>query len=53
MVYANIEYLSKSGEWRALGTYAAVSGELLVLAIARLVNSFSGASTEWRVRIRY
>jgi hypothetical protein len=53
MVYANVEYLSKGGEWRALGTYAAASGELLVLAIAGLTNSFSGASTEWRVRIRH
>jgi hypothetical protein len=52
MVYANIEYLSKSGEWRALGSYAAASGELLVMAIARLTNSFSGATTEWRIRVR-
>jgi len=53
MVYANIEYLSESGEWRALGSYAAATGELLVQAIAGMVNSFSGARTEWRVRIRY
>ena len=53
MVYANIEYLSKGGEWRALGAYAAASGELLVSAIAGIVNSFSGASTQWRVRIRH
>ena len=53
MVYANIEYLSKSGEWRALGSYTAATGELLVQAIAGMVNSFSGASTQWRVRIRY
>jgi len=53
MVYANIEYLSEGGEWRALGSYAAASGELLVLAIAGMVNSFYGARTQWRVRIRY
>jgi hypothetical protein len=53
MVYANIEYLGKSGEWRALGSLAVASGELLVRAIAGLVNSFSGASTEWRVRVRH
>jgi hypothetical protein len=53
MVYANIEYLSKDGEWRALGSLAAVSGELLVIAITGLTNSFSGATTEWRVRIRH
>lgn len=53
MVYANIEYLGEGGEWRALGSCAAATGELLMLAIAGMVNSFYGASTEWRVRIRY
>jgi hypothetical protein len=53
MVYANIEYLSKDGEWRALGSYAAASGALLVLAISGMVNSFYGCATQWRVRIRH
>jgi hypothetical protein len=53
MVYANIEYLGKDGNWRALSSYAAASGELLVLAIAGLVDSFYGTSTQWRIRIRH
>lgn len=53
MVYANIEYLSKDGSWRALGTWAFVSGELLISATAKLVQSFYGCSVEWRMRIRH
>jgi hypothetical protein len=51
MVYANIEYLSKSGEWRPIATWAFASGELLIIATAGLLGSHYPA--EWRMRVRH
>lgn len=53
MVYANVEYLSKAGEWLTFESLASARGELLVLAIAGLVNRFKGCATPWRIRIRH
>jgi len=53
MAYANIEYLSKDGNWHAYSTLAFWFGESLVEAITELASWFDGASTEWRIRIRH
>jgi hypothetical protein len=51
MVYANIEFLSNSGEWCPFTTWAFRSGDLLILAVARLLSSnYRG---EWRMRVRH
>lgn len=51
MVYANIEYLSKTRGWQSLATFAFASGDLLISGVAGLIAA--NYPRPWRMRVRY